>query len=40
MASIAHANVASSSVVERLFSAAGRIVNRDRDRANEMDILL
>ena len=30
MASIAHANVASSSVVERLFSAAGRIVNRDR----------
>ena len=30
MASIAHANVASSSSVERLFSAAGRVVSRDR----------
>ena len=30
MASIAHANVVSSSVVERLFSPAGRIVSRER----------
>ena len=30
MASIAHANVASSSSVERLFSTAGRVVTRDR----------
>ena len=30
MASIAHANVVSSSSVERLFSAAGRVVSRDR----------
>ena len=30
MASIAHANVAPNSAVERLFSAAGRIVSRDR----------
>ena len=30
MASVAHANVASDSAVERLFSAAGRTVGRDR----------
>lgn len=30
MASIAHANFASSSSVERLFSAAGRVVGRNR----------
>ena len=35
MSSIAHANVASSADVERLFSTAGKIVTRERESGHK-----